>query len=310
MTIRIGHLSDIHVPALEPFSLRDLFSKRITGFLNFKWKREKEYHLDVLKNAIDRLIAADVDAVIVSGDLSNLAYEREFQAAFDLLQPLSHADIPWFVIPGNHDRYLRSAIDGRMERIFAKQLGDPLSNTDVYPWIKELPDAVLIGLNSAVPTPPFQAWGVVSEDQLDALRSHKERILQIGKPIVLAVHHHIGKAPHKKNDHNRNLRNSDEVMRLCEELGVKLVLHGHNHFLDIQQLQDVRVFAASSGISNQSGVHRTAGQVAIHQLEAYGAITHEVAFWEGDTFGPWRAITSETLPPRPNALPAQARTVT
>lgn len=298
MSTRIGHLSDIHVPALEPLSIKDVFSKRITGFLNFKLKRQKEYDIAVLEAAVQRLIDAKVDAVIISGDLTNLAYLQEFEAARALLTPLSDAGIPWFVIPGNHDRYLAAADDGRMERVFHDAIGVPLSDA-AYPWVAELDELTLVGLNSAVPTRPFDAWGVVSGAQIDALRAAAERLAHRGKPIVFAVHHHIGRAPNKKNDATRNLRNSDEVLALARALGVALIVHGHNHFLDIRDVDGVRVFAASSGISNQAGVHRSAGQVAIHHITADGAASHEVAFWSGDTFGPWTPADPDTLPPPP-----------
>ena len=75
---RIGHLSDIHVPEMSAFSPRDLFNKRITGWLNFKLHRAKEYQLEVLDQAIQRLIDANVDLVMVSGDFSNLAFPQEY----------------------------------------------------------------------------------------------------------------------------------------------------------------------------------------------------------------------------------------
>lgn len=298
MTIRIGHLSDIHVPAIQSLPLRDVFSKRITGFLNFKLKRQKEYDVRVLQTAVQRLIEARVELVIISGDLTNLAYRQEFERAYTLLQPLSDARIPWLVVPGNHDRYLSSAIDGRMEEIFANHLGDSLSDVDAYPWLSFQPGATIIGLNSAVANAPFQAWGHVSDQQLHAVEAATARIQSAAQPIVLVVHHHLGKAPNKDNDTNRNLRNSDAVLALAQKLGVQLVLHGHNHFLDIRDMNGVRVFAASSGISNQEGEHRSAGQVAIHTVASDQPPQHEVAYWQGNAFGPWTVVTAETLPPR------------
>lgn len=305
MSIRIGHLSDIHVPAGVRPSLRDLLGKRLTGYLNFKLRREQEYDVRVLREAVRQLIDAKVDVVVVSGDLSNLAYHAEFKRAHDLLSPLSKAEIPWFVIPGNHDRYLARAIDGFMERQFAKQLGTPLLPNDAYPWISHQPGATLLGLNSAVANAPFQAWGHVSDAQIEAAYAAKERISGAGAPLVIAVHHHLGKAPHKDRDHNRNLRNSDAVLQLAKDLNAALVLHGHNHFLDIRDMDGVRVFAASSGISNQSGEHRRAGQVAIHTLSPNASPKHQVAYWMGDHFGEWTEVSPTTLPPdRDAALPA------
>lgn len=296
MSIRIGHLSDIHVPIDFRPSLRDVFGKRLTGYLNFRWRRQQEYDVRVLESAIQRLIDARVDAVIVSGDLTNLAYHEEFERAFSLLQPLTHANIPWFVIPGNHDRYLTRAIDGFMEQLFQEHLGAPLLDTSAYPWIDTRFGATLIGLNSAVANAPFQAWGHVSQEQIDAVYRAKNRILNAEQPLVIAVHHHLGKAPHTHRDHHRNLRNSDRVLQLAQDLGASLVLHGHNHFLDIQDMNGVRVFAASSGISNQQGEHRRAGQVAIHTLHNHKTPQHHVAFWQGEHFGEWRELDPSNLP--------------
>lgn len=291
--IRIGHLSDIHVPAMEAMRPRDFLTKRLTGWLNFKLHRQHEYQITVLDHAIARLIDAAVDIVIVSGDLSNLAFREEFERAHQHLSALDRAGIPWRVIPGNHDRYLASAVDGSFERIFAQNLGRPLSDNTPWPWIEELEGATIIGINSALPTPPFSAWGEVGEAQLQTLRDAKTRIQERGRPLVLAVHHHLGKAPNKKRDENRNLRDHIDLTLLAHGLGASLVVHGHNHYLDVRNYGSVRVFAASSGISSQQGFHRTAGQVAIHELDGQ-TVTHRVAFWEGEAFSDWRVITPET----------------
>lgn len=304
MTTRIGHLSDIHVPDLSDMRARDLASKRLTGWLNFKLKREKEYVPAVLDAAVQRLIDAKVDLVLISGDLSNLAYVAEFERARNHLTPLTSAGIPWLVVPGNHDRYLASAVDGRMERTFADALGEPLRDGDAYPYLSDQPGCVVIGLNSAVPNAPFMAWGEVGEAQRNAVRVNAARIRAIGKPVVLMVHHHIGKAPHKKNDTNRNLRDSDAVFALAQQIGACLILHGHNHYLDVRDIDGIRVFAASSGISSRATTHRKAGQVAIHTVAPNAAPTHEVAFWQGDAFGPWIAITPTSEIPVDPPLPA------
>lgn len=297
MSIRIGHLSDIHVPAPVRLGLRDVFSKRITGYLNLRFRRLQEYDVSVLQAAVQRLIADAVDVVVISGDLSNLAYHQEFERAYALLHPLTEAGIPWFVIPGNHDRYLARAIDGFMEERFANQLGRPLIDGEHYPWISVQPGATIVGLNSSVPNAAFQAWGAVSPEQIDALRQATDEILASSQPLVLVVHHHLGKAPHKENDHNRNLRNSDEVLRVAQELNATLILHGHNHFLDVRDMDGVRVFAASSGISNQQGEHRRAGQVAVHTLRPDALPEHHVAYWLGTSFGPWTTVSPTDLPP-------------
>lgn len=297
MTTRIGHLSDIHVPDLSEMRPLDLFSKRLTGWLNFKLKRENEYAPRVLDHAVQRLIDARVDLVLISGDLTNLAYTAEFERARAHLSPLTDAGIPWLVIPGNHDRYLASAVDGRMERIFADALGKPLRDDDAYPYLSVQAGCAVVGLNSAVANAPFMAWGEVGEAQRDAALRASDRIQALGLPVVVMVHHHIGLAPHKKKDGNRNLRDSDAVLALARSLGACLILHGHNHYLDVRDIDGLRVFAASSGISSRATTHKKAGQVAIHTVAADAPPTHEVAFWQGDLFGPWTPIDTATVIP-------------
>lgn len=297
MSIRIGHLSDIHVPAGARLSLRDAFGKRITGYLNLRFRRAKEYDVAVLRSAVARLVDEAVDVAVISGDLTNLAYRVEFERAYALLQPLSDANIPWFVVPGNHDYYLPRAVDGFMEERFADHLGAPLQDGSPYPWLSVQPGVTLLGVNSAVPNGPFQAWGAVSSAQIQAIKNAKERILATDQPVVMVVHHHLGKAPNKERDYNRNLRNSAEVLQLANSLNAALVLHGHNHYLDIRDMDGVRVFAASSGISNQQGEHRSAGQVAIHTVHEDGAPEHHVAYWQGDAFGAWTSVSPSKLPP-------------
>src|SRR5690625_7860139 len=98
MSIRIGHLSDIHVPIDFRPTARDLMGKRLTGYLNFRWRRQQEYDVTVLQAAVAALIKEQPDAVIISGDLTNLAYHQEFERAHALLAPLSDANIPWLEI--------------------------------------------------------------------------------------------------------------------------------------------------------------------------------------------------------------------
>lgn len=295
---RIGHLSDVHVPAPGSMRIRDAFSKRLTGWLNFKLKREKEYDVEVLKKAVDRLIEANVDLVVISGDLSNLSFRAEYERAFAILSKFTSANVPWVVIPGNHDRYLPSSDDGTFEEIFEAHLGEPLDGGERWPRLHKLNGITIVGLNSAVPTPPFQAWGRVGEHQIAAVERAIPAILERGVPVLVAVHHHIGKAPNKAKDHERNLKDSDAVVALTEKLGAKLLIHGHNHFLDVRDVGAFRAFAASSGISNQSGFHRSAGQAAIHTVYPDSAPTHEVCFWEGASFSEWRAIEPSTDVPR------------
>lgn len=286
MTFRLGHLSDIHVPDFSDLRRRHLLSKRLTGFTNYRWKRRLEYVTDVLDGAVQRLIDAQVDEVIVSGDLSNLGYPAEFRTARSHLEPLLEAGIPTWVVPGNHDRYVRSSDDGSFEATFRDMLGERIDAQRDYPWLRKRKDVRLVGVNSALATSPFMAWGRVGEAQLHALRS-SQKLVGNAPPLVLCVHHHIGKASHKRFDYHRNLRDSDAFMKVARELGATLVLHGHNHRLDVRDVDGIRVFGIGSGISSRSDNDLTCGMVAIHDIETNGQVRHHLARWLGDRHSPW-----------------------
>src|SRR6476469_6533516 len=81
-----------------------LFNKRITGYANTLLSRGRVHRREYLL-AVLRASAEDADHVVVTGDITNLALESEFEEARALLDAL-HADLT--VVPGNHDIYLPS----------------------------------------------------------------------------------------------------------------------------------------------------------------------------------------------------------
>src|SRR5437763_1502379 len=89
------------------------------------------------------------------------------------------------------------------------------------PHLSPLPVA-MIGLSSAVPTPPLMATGRLGRVQLDAL----ERILaQLSAEQlfrVLLIHH-----PLRSVSRIKRLTDSRKLHALLGKHGVELVLHGH-----------------------------------------------------------------------------------
>src|SRR6476469_7735236 len=81
-----------------------LFNKRITGYANTLLSRGRVHRREYLL-AVLRAAAKDADHVVVTGDITNLSLESEFEEARALLDTM-RADLT--VIPGNHDIYLPS----------------------------------------------------------------------------------------------------------------------------------------------------------------------------------------------------------
>jgi len=103
--LRIAHISDTHVLSHAGTKWRDLlFNKRITGYANTLLRRGRVHRREYLV-AVLRAAAREADHVVVTGDITNLALESEFDDARALLDGVAPEVT---VIPGNHDIYLPS----------------------------------------------------------------------------------------------------------------------------------------------------------------------------------------------------------
>jgi len=117
------HLSDLHVvdEQLRLWQLvrRDgIRSKRIAGWLNHHLNRRRDFLKHLRTGIIDYLKVNPWDYLVISGDLTTLALEREFRKARELLEPLIEKG-PLILTPGNHDRYVRRSLHpDLMARVF------------------------------------------------------------------------------------------------------------------------------------------------------------------------------------------------
>src|SRR5688572_3052283 len=131
----LAHLSDPHLQPLPEPRLRDLMGKRITGYLNWRFRRGPHHQEKVLDAILDDLAAARPDHIAVTGDLANLALDPEFAQGREFLARLGPADRVT-VIPGNHDAYVRSG-----ERAFLHQWGEYLAGDQEaphsFPFLRE-----------------------------------------------------------------------------------------------------------------------------------------------------------------------------
>ena len=130
-----------------------------------------------------------VDHVIITGDITNLALEPEFELAREVIRDdlgltASHVSM----VPGNHDVYTGgSQRRQRFATYFADYIASDLPELSVdvpagrFPFVKLRGPVAIIGLSSAVTRLPFVAAGRLGRAQLEAL----ERILahdQVGHP--------------------------------------------------------------------------------------------------------------------------------
>jgi 3',5'-cyclic AMP phosphodiesterase CpdA len=222
-TFTLAHLSDPHLPPLPEAKLRELAGKRALGYLNWTRNRHK-YHLrEVLDALVADMQAQRPDHIAVTGDLVNLALEAEFTPAQAWLESVGTPQRVT-VVPGNHDAYVR-ATRHRFTGAFEQYLrGDAVADGTPFPFVRRRGPLALIGVSSAVPTPPLMATGRLGRAQLDALDRHLAQMSADDAFRVLLVHH-----PLHSRSRMKRLTDSKALRAVLKRRGVELVLHGHDH---------------------------------------------------------------------------------
>jgi 3',5'-cyclic AMP phosphodiesterase CpdA len=220
----LAHLSDPHLPPLPAARLAELAGKRALGYLNWTRNRHKFHRRDVLDALVSDLQAQAPDHTAVTGDLVNLALEAEFAPSRAWLESVGKPDLVT-VIPGNHDSYVRAT-----RHRFAEAWGDYLDGDHAgdggvtFPFLRRRGPLALIGVSSAVPTPPLMATGRLGRAQLGRLERLLAGLSAEQAFRVLLIHH-----PLRSNSRFKRLTDATDLLSLLKQYGVELILHGHDH---------------------------------------------------------------------------------
>jgi 3',5'-cyclic AMP phosphodiesterase CpdA len=232
----LAHLSDPHLGPVPLPRLHELTGKRALGYMNWHRRRFVRHRPEALEALVKDLCAAGPDHVAVTGDLVNISLEKEFPPARAWLAQLGPPhDVS--MVPGNHDAYVRDAIDhpashwGDYMRGDGIGTGAPHSHAGPFPYVRRRGPVALIGLSTALPTAPFLATGKLGADQLmrfsDVLAHLKHEALF---RIVLIHHPPAVQGPNRL----KRLIDAGPFRRVIAEHGAELVLHGHNHVHSLQ----------------------------------------------------------------------------
>lgn len=299
MTIRIGQMTDIHVADFSDLGFWDFLGKRATGWVNFTRKRAKEYDTDIVRAGVARFVEERPDLVVISGDLTNLALPSEFRASLQLLEPLREAQIPVVVFPGNHDYYVPSASRGQFEELCEGWQPADARGQGHYPFVVRAGDVAVVCFNSAIPTPPMLAYGRVDDAQIARGKTLARAEASEGRTVAFALHHHPTRAPHKKREWPRGLRNAAAFRAAAAEVGACLVMHGHNHYEHARRMlgsPEVCISGLSSSTTGKSAPPERVGQIGLYTFEASGLASIGISDWDGGAFGPWRQRSPSEVP--------------
>jgi 3',5'-cyclic AMP phosphodiesterase CpdA len=227
---RLAHISDLHIAPLPPVALRDLWGKRLLGYFSCRWRRHRAHRQEVLAALRRDLWAIEPDHIVVTGDLVNIALPAEFAQAAAWLRALGDPQ-RISVIPGNHDALIRIAHGESLGHWADYMASDETgaAHRDCvsgFPYLRRRGPIALIGLSTAIATPPGFATGRLGRPQLEALDRLLATLACARCCRVVLLHHSPLTAV---SGWRRRLVDAAAFRKIVRRRGADLILHGHEH---------------------------------------------------------------------------------
>jgi 3',5'-cyclic AMP phosphodiesterase CpdA len=283
--------------SLDGVGRRRFINKRLTGWVNLRLKRGAIHRASYVRAIAREVIRSQVDHVVITGDLTNLALESEFELTCDVLRRELDIDPARLsIVPGNHDLYTRGALRSRrFEQFLGRYLESDLPEFAVdvsgarFPSVKLRGPVAIVALSSAVPRPPFVASGELGRAQLDALSRVLEHPEVSRRVVVLALHHPVVHGWSRLKARVQGLRDAAALLTLLRPLPQGLVLHGHLHRRIQRTITTSRGAIQHVGATSASLHHEAADRMAgfnLYEVDERGVGRVEARVYEpqGDTF--------------------------
>ncbi len=269
MSLLLAHLSDAHIGPMPRPRRRELFGKRLTGYVNWTRGRHLIHDMEVLAGLVADLEARRPDHVAMTGDILNIGLKAEYPLARAWLETLGDPREVSFV-PGNHDAYMRATMP-ELSATFAPWItGD--SGAASYPYLRVRGNVALVGLSSAVPTPPFIASGRLGRRQCEACAGLLSKCAREGLVRVVMIHH----PPYRGGARlGRMLSDADLFEAMIRQAGAELVIHGHNHCLSVVHLEGPTRKVPVVGVASASALRGAAERRAGYNLFEIDGTTKE-----------------------------------
>jgi 3',5'-cyclic AMP phosphodiesterase CpdA len=252
-----AHLSDPHLaPVPMPYPWQ-MLNKRFTSYLSWMFKKRHIHRPEILAALVADLKKFNLDHIAVTGDLTNIALPAEFEQARRWLESLgpSH-DVS--VVPGNHDacvpvRWEESLVHWKEFMSGSRDDGaveTPMSSNDDFPFVRKRGPVAFIGLTTAEPRPitGTPAAGSLGPRQIARLGSQLSRLREEGLFRVVLIHH----SPGPLISHRKNLRDAEAFAETIAKSGAELVLHGHLHTSDFEEIPTPRGSVPAIGVPSAS----------------------------------------------------------
>ncbi len=238
---------------------------------------------------VEAVRGEDPALIVLSGDFTQRAKVREFEAAAAFLERLP--PVPRVVTPGNHDVPLYRVIERILDpfRNYRAVFGEALDT------VTRVPGVTAVALNTAAPRRAI-VNGRIDRDQVAFARRHFAEAPG-GDLRVLVAHHHLAPAPDYEGD--SPLPGAREALDAFESMGVDMVLGGHLHRAYIGNSLDVYpgedrdrgiVIVQSGTTTSRRGRARERAKCSFNVIRVGAGeieIVHHMLFDEAGGFAPF-----------------------
>ncbi len=231
----------------------------------------------------------DFDVVVISGDLSQRARPGEFQRARAFIRDADKVSRT-IVVPGNHDVKWWRAPLGVGSRGTRYTNYENYISPELEPVLR-VPGVTFVGLNTAHGVMPYTlTWnvrdigvvGALSRSQIDRARAEFDS--SPPDDIRAIVMHHNPMRGELSQRHG--LVNTKRVLGAFAQLGVDLVMCGHDHQEAIHYVEHTRrgtVISTAGTVSNRSRGKRPSSFNVIDLSPAEIVVTTHI--WSGHEHG-------------------------
>ena len=254
MAFKLAHISDLHLEPPGAPSFRELMSKRLIGYGNWRHRRRGQHRQATLAKLVRDLKAQSPDHTAITGDLINLALPGEYENAANWLGRFGQPD-EVSVVPGNHDAYVRVPYELAMGKWAPYMTGDKMTRDwfggadGTFPYVRIRGEIAIVGISSAIPSPIFMAYGHLGRSQIERLAVVLRRLGKEGLFRVVLIHHPPISASAARWKH---LLDEKKLRAALERNGAELVLHGHLHRRSIRYLRGPQGYTPIVGVPSAS----------------------------------------------------------
>lgn len=267
--MKIAHISDLHI--------------NTSG---------KEHNADKLYYILRRVTEEKADHLIITGDISDDADEKDFALLRKMLQHFELLNSDRFsIVIGNHDIFggvqyvedifhfperCRTTDYEKSVALFNSYFTEAFENcvyrseSHNYPYAKFIDDTLLVGINSISKYSPirnpFASNGFVDVDQLAEVKLILSKLSGEAEHILIAMHHHFHKLTNSSNKlihsiwqtiekRTMKLHKRKRLIQLFADHAIEMVLHGHIHENKMYDVKGLKALNSGGSIKSLKKEH-------------------------------------------------------